>query len=252
MATASKVSRAGGRAGPGSFELAYICFELLRRGRRRAPGNRRCSRSATAGWPPRMARGSAGPSATARTGETLPSAGGQRAVHPAARRWPSARACPIPCSPARRNASASGRASRRRPRSPGGRWSNSGFSGASDGCRPKKPSRSMAASRACRPAGRGHGDGGPQVVVGLLAVRHHDVQTIGRAALEDGHQNLLARRGRVRGIERALQPQRRRARPHHGQRRIAKKKRRVAHDDLLNRFICGERRRPEQPKHSGF
>ena len=74
-----------------------------------------------------------------------------------------------------------------------------------------------------------HGDGGPQIVVGLLAVRHHDVQAVGRAALENGHQDLLARRGRVGGIERALEPQRRRARPHHGQRRIAKKNAAIGH-----------------------
>ena len=39
------------------------------------------------------------------------------------------------------------------------------------------------------------GDGGAQLVVGLLAVRHHDVQPVGRAALEDRHQNFFARRG---------------------------------------------------------
>ena len=49
-----------------------------------------------------------------------------------------------------------------------------------------------------------HRDGGPHIVVALLAVRHHDVEAVGCAALEDGDQDFLARRGRIRGIERAL------------------------------------------------
>ena len=36
-------------------------------------------------------------------------------------------------------------------------------------------------------------DGRPHGVIGLLAVRHHDIQTVGRASLEDDHQPLVAR-----------------------------------------------------------
>ncbi len=77
----------------------------------------------------------------------------QRAIHPAAIGGLQARACPIPCSPARRSASASGRASPPRPRSPdaAGRTSASAAQ-ARDAARRIHRDRSR---RPCRRCGRG-------------------------------------------------------------------------------------------------
>ncbi len=71
---------------------------------------------------------------------------------------------------------------------------------------------------ACGPRDR---DRRPQVVVGLLAVRHHDVEAVRRAALENRDQNFLARARRAGGVQGALQPLRRGAHAHHGEGRIA-------------------------------
>ena len=58
-------------------------------------------------------------------------------------------------------------------------------------------------------AGRARdGDGRAQIVVRFLAVRHHHIETVGSAALENGHQDFLARSRAVGGAQRALQPQR--------------------------------------------
>ena len=62
----------------------------------------------------------------------------------------------------------------------------------------------MAEFSVCRCGRPRNRDGGPHLVVALLAVRHHDVQAVGRAALEDGDQNLLARGRRVGRVESAL------------------------------------------------
>jgi hypothetical protein len=59
-------------------------------------------------------------------------------------------------------------------------------------------------------------------------VRHHHIQPVGRAALENGHQDLFARSGRS-GVQRALEPQRRGAGSHHGQCRITKKNATIDH-----------------------
>ena len=64
----------------------------------------------------------------------------------------------------------------------------------------------MAASSRLSPDGgrARHGESRAQIVIGSFAVRHHHIQAIGRAALENGDQDLLARVGSVGGIERAL------------------------------------------------
>ena len=112
-------SRAPSPAAPDLCWPAYICCELLGGLPHRAPGKRRCSASTPPASCPARVRDRVAPSDTARTGDGLPCRLRQRAVHPAAVGGLQARACPIPCSPARRSASASGRASRRRPQSPG-------------------------------------------------------------------------------------------------------------------------------------
>ena len=155
--------------------------------------------SAMAALRPRMVRGSTGPSATARTGESFAGGLGQRAVHPAAvGGLQPGRAGFHVVLRVEMRARGVGRAGRvddrqvplveqrleRRERRDAGRRSH--------------PDR-WPHPRACR--GRGgprNGDGGAQIVVRLLAVRHHDVQSVGGAALENGDQNLLARRRRVR------------------------------------------------------
>ena len=64
-------------------------------------------------------------------------------------------------------------------------------------------------------------------------MRHHDVQAVGRAALEDGDQNLLARAGGVGGVQGALQPQGRGAHADHGEGGIAKKESTSRHGYLF-------------------
>src|SRR5690242_7885874 len=66
-----------------------------------------------------------------------------------------------------------------------------------------------------------YSDGRPQVVVGPLAVRHHNVQTVGGAALKNCHQNLLPRP--LAGIQGPLQPEWRTAGTKHGEGRITEK-----------------------------
>jgi hypothetical protein len=73
------------------------------------------------------------------------------------------------------------------------------------------------------PAGLGHRDGGAQVVIALFAVRHHDVQSIGGAALEDGDEYFFAAARRVVGKSRPLQPEWSGADADHGQRGVTKK-----------------------------
>ena len=95
------------------------------------------------------------------------------------------------------------------------------------------------------------GDGRAQIVIRLLAVRHDNVQPVRGAALEDRHQYLFPRRWRVRGIQRPLQPQRRRAHADHRQRRITKKNTPIRHTYFLlpltradwDRFRLARRRR---------
>ena len=132
IATASNVSRPAA-CSIGSLLAGVHLLELPATPRRCAPGSARCSAAQPPDCAPRMARGSTGPSDTARTGDGLPAAWRQRAIHPAVLRGLAARRAAIPCSPARRNASASG------PGEPTAStiarccWSKSGLSGASDG-----------------------------------------------------------------------------------------------------------------------
>jgi len=65
------------------------------------------------------------------------------------------------------------------------------------------------------------GNGRAQIVVCLLAVRHHHIETVGSAALEDRHEDFLPRSRAVGGVQGALQPSGRRARAHHGEGGIA-------------------------------
>ena len=67
------------------------------------------------------------------------------------------------------------------------------------------------------------GDRRAKIVIAPLAVRDHDVQAIGRAALEDRDQHFLARALLVAGEGGALQPERRGAHAGHRDRGIAKK-----------------------------
>src|SRR5579859_7203296 len=48
-----------------------------------------------------------------------------------------------------------------------------------------------------------NGNARPHAVIRLLAMWHHDVESIGRAALEKHHQALLPWRGGFRGVDRA-------------------------------------------------
>ena len=61
------------------------------------------------------------------------------------------------------------------------------------------------------------GDRRPHFVIALFAVRDDDVQTVHSPTLEDRDQNFLARRRRVRCIERPGKPRRRGADADHGQ-----------------------------------
>ncbi len=85
-----------------------------------------------------------------------------------------------------------------------------------------------------------------EVVVGLFAVRHHHVQSVGRAALEDRDQDLLACAGSLARIQSALEPQGRRAHTDHGEGGISKKNRRVG---ILTSF--GTRGNPERCRRWG-
>src|SRR5439155_121947 len=93
-------------------------------------------------------------------------------------------------------------------------------------------------------------DGGPHLVIALLAVRHHDIQTVGCAALEDGHENLAAPARSIARIEGALEPDGSRSYADHGQPGIAKKNAARQHDSLPPLKV----RRPEQQarNHHGF
>ena len=179
---------------------------------------------------PRSVRGSTGPSETARTGEGLPGRGGQRAVHPAAGGGLQARRAGLHVVlRVEMRARGVGRAHR---------FDNRQVPLVEERLQRRK--RRMQAEEAIEIDGRilalvarrwpaRDGDGRAQIVVGLLAVRHHDVQAVGGAALENGHQDLLARRGASCGVKRALQPQRRRACTDHGQGRITKENAAIRH-----------------------
>jgi hypothetical protein len=52
---------------------------------------------------------------------------------------------------------------------------------------------------------------------------HHDIQTVGRAPLEDDHQPLISSASFNRGVSRAREKTRDRCRTHYRQRTVAKK-----------------------------
>ena len=58
---------------------------------------------------------------------------------------------------------------------------------------------------------------------------HHDVETVGGAALEDGDEDFLARAGGVGGVQGALQPQGRGADADHGEGGIAQEESAIRH-----------------------
>src|SRR5438876_3810274 len=74
-------------------------------------------------------------------------------------------------------------------------------------------SRVLAAIR------RGDRDSRAHFVIALFAERHHHVESIHRATLKDGDQNLLAASSRLRRIHRAPEPGRRRPHAKNRQRR---------------------------------
>src|ERR1044071_1439373 len=67
------------------------------------------------------------------------------------------------------------------------------------------------------------GDAGPHAVIRLLTVRHHDVQPVGGAALEEDNQALLARSSGFGGIHRAREKTWNHAGADDGQRAVLQK-----------------------------
>src|SRR5262245_54316554 len=67
------------------------------------------------------------------------------------------------------------------------------------------------------------GDRRTQLVVGLFAVRHHDVQAVSCAALENRNQNLLTWEWGVGGVECTPEPKGCRPHSHHSQGGTAEK-----------------------------
>ena len=151
---------------------------------------------ATAGVSPRIARGSTGPSDTARTGDTLPAAlGSARFIQPSCVRLAAGRAGFHVVLRVEVRARRVGRTDR---------IDNRQMLLVEQ--RLERRERGMQSEEAVQvdrgvvvlawvAGGPRDRDGRAQVVVGLLAVRHHDVQAVGRAALEDRDQNFLARAG---------------------------------------------------------
>ena len=73
-------------------------------------------------------------------------------------------------------------------------------------------------------AGRArNGDRRPHAVIARLGVRHDNVQAVGSAALENHHQNFLARGRSICRIERALEPQGRAAHANHSETGVPQK-----------------------------
>ena len=67
------------------------------------------------------------------------------------------------------------------------------------------------------------GNGGTQLVITALAVRNHDVESVGRPALEDRDQNFFAASLLITGERGPFEPQRRCSDAGHRDGRIAKK-----------------------------
>src|SRR5262245_48115884 len=94
-----------------------------------------------------------------------------------------------------------------------------------------EPEPSIEIDRAVGLPGRRDRDRGAQLVVGLLEERHDHVQAVGRAALEDGHQDLLSPRSAL--SRRADQPGGREADARHRHSRRSQKEASRQHVYLL-------------------
>jgi hypothetical protein len=68
-----------------------------------------------------------------------------------------------------------------------------------------------------------NGDAGAHAVIGLLAVRHHDVEAVCCAALEEDDQAFLARGCGLRGVNSARKEAGNDAGAHDGQRTVLQK-----------------------------